>query len=184
MDSYSNRASSLFTTFTSVLFAVATLNHLTSYFYSPAPLATISIPGNSVVEYSYFKSYKADQLKFEFDLSLDLTSEYNWNVNQIYIFVVATYETKNNKKNEVVVYDNILREFKDYKLTLKNARNKYILRDEFAGTLANLDVTLTVRYQVMPIFGLLQIKELPNKVHFRVPTEYTKGAENSGTKRR
>lgn len=184
MDSYSNRASSLFTTFTSVLFAVATLNHLTSYFYSPAPLATISIPANSVVEYSYFKSYKADQLRFEFDLSLDLTSEYNWNVNQIYVFVVATYETKSNKKNEVVVYDNILREFKDYKLILKNSRNKYVLRDEFAGTLGGLDVTLTIRYQVMPIFGLLQIKELPSKVHFRVPMEYTKGVEASGTKRR
>lgn len=184
MDSYTNRGSSLFTTFTTVLFAVATLNHITSYFYSPAPLAKISIPKNNAVEYSHYKSYNSDQVKFEFDLTLDLTSEFNWNVNQIYVFVVATYETKKNKKNEVVIYDKILRDLKDYKLDLKNSKIKYALRDEFAGSLADLDITLTVRYQVMPIFGLLRIKELPNKARFRVPSEYNKGVSVSKGARR
>ena len=184
MDSYSNRASSLFTTFTSVLFALATLNHITSYFYSPNPIAKLSISKDSATEYSLYKSYKGDQVKFDFDLSLDLTTEYNWNVKQIYLFVVATYETKKNQKNEVVVYDNILKDFKDLKFKISKSKVKYALRDEFQGTLSDVEITLSVRYQVMPIFGLLRIKELPDKTKFRVPQEYNKDAATSGGKRR
>jgi signal peptidase complex subunit 3 len=184
MDTYSNRASSLFTTFTTVLFVVATLNHLTSYFHSSSPVATIGVPRVSSIEYSEFKPFQADQVKFEFDLSVDLSTEYNWNVNQLYVFVVASYETTKNKKNEVVVFDKILRDVKDFKFKLSNAKNKYMLRDEFKGTLAGKKISLSVRYQVMPIFGLLKIINLPATGSFTVPGSYTvETATKAGNKR-
>ena len=184
MDTYSNRASSLFTTFTTVLFVVATMNHLTSYFHSASPVATISAPQAGSIEYSEFKPFQADQVKFEFDLSVDLTSEYNWNVNQLYVFIVASYETNKNKKNEVVVFDKILRDVKEFKFKLKNIKNKYMLRDEFRGTLAGKTVTLSVRYQIMPIFGLLRIVNLPSTTSFTVPKAYNGATGSSGTKKR
>ena len=176
MDSYNNRVSTLFTAFTTALFVVATLNHFTSYFYQPAPVGTITPTG--WIEYSNYKSYDSDQVKFEFDLAVDLRSEYNWNVNQIYVFVVATYETDKNTKNEVVIYDRILKTLKDFKFTFKEIKNKYMLRDEFKGTLAGRTIELKIRYQLMPIFGFLRIKELPVTGKITVPKEY-----NSGTKR-
>ena len=182
MDSYSNRASSLFTTFTSVLFTVAALNHLTSYFNSPHPTGSIALAKGSTVEYSEFKQYRADQVRFEFDLTADLTSEYNWNVNQLYVYVVATYSTSKAEKNEVVVYDKIIKNFDEFKLNLKNVKSKYVLRDEFKGTLAGKKVTLVLRYQVMPIFGLLRLKEVPMHGSFTVPAEYNRGVDEKKPK--
>ena len=182
MDSYSNRTSTLFTTFTTALFVFATLNHLTSYFYHPNPIGTVSVSQGGVVEYSEFKPYSADQVKFEFDLKVDLRSEYNWNVNQLYVFVVASYSTSRNSKNEVVIYDRILRDVADYKFSLNSIKNKYVLRDEFKNTLAGRTVELKIRYQVMPIFGLLRIKELPSTGTLVVPKEYNRSTDE-GSKR-
>jgi signal peptidase complex subunit 3 len=178
MDSYSNRASTLFTTFTTVLFTFAALNHLTYYFHTASPVATIVVSPNAVVEFSEYKTYRADQLKFEFEYSYDFSSEYNWNVNQLYLFVVASYTTDKNQRNEVVVHDKIIREKRDYKASNLKLKNKYMLRDEFKGLMAGKSITLSVRYQVMPVFGLLKTKNVPlsgksNPVMV-VPQSYTK----------
>ena len=175
MDSYSSRGSTLFTSFTTVLFTFAALSHVTYYFYHPSPTGSIQLSTGGSIEFTEYKQYKADQIKFDFDLSLDLTSEYNWNVNQLYVFVVATYETPKNPKNEIIVYDKILRDLKDYKINLKKVKNAYMLRDEYKGQLAGKTVTLKVRYQVMPIFGLLHVKEVPGiTTKFTIPKEYKK----------
>ena len=184
MDTYSNRTSTLFTTFTTVLFTVAALNHLTSYFYSSSPVASIAVTTGSTIDFTEYKPYKADQVKFDFDLSIDLTSVNNWNVNQLYVFVVASYETSKNDKNEIVVYDRILRDVSEFKFTLKNVKNKYVLRDEFKGTLAGKKIKLSVRYQVMPVFGILWVKEVPVQGEFTIPDAYTSTATNGKTKKR
>ena len=183
METYSNRASSLFTTFTTVLFAIACLNHFTSYFYAASPSGEIQLSAASSIEFTEYKQYKADQARFNFDLTVDLSTEMNWNVNQIYLFVVASYETKRNEKNEVVIYDRILRSIDEFKFSLKNARVKYPLRDEHRGTLAGKTITLAIRYQIMPIFGLMHVSELPNKSSFQLPSEYTSKKEGKNKKR-
>ncbi len=175
METYSSRASSLFTTFTTVLFAIACLNHLTTYFHTANPQGSLVVSKPGSMELTEFKPYKADQLRFNFDLAVDLSTENHWNLNQIYLFVVASYETKRNEKNEVVVYDRILRTPEEFKFKLQNINVKYPLRDEHKGTLAGREVTLSIRYQVMPIFGLLRVIEIPNKVTIKVPSEYTSG---------
>jgi signal peptidase complex subunit 3 len=184
MDTYSNRASSLFTSFSTVLFTIASLSHLTSYFYSPQPTASIALSSGATIEYTEYKPYKADQVKFDFDLSVDLTSENNWNVNQIYLFIVATYETTKNSKNEVVIYDRILRDVSEFKFSMKKIKNKYLLRDEFRETLAGKNIELVVRYQIMPIFGLLRIKEVPIHGQFSIPQDYTSATGNKSSKKK
>lgn len=183
METYSNRASSLFTAFTTVLFAVACLNHFTSYFYKSNPSGEIQLSNASPIEFTEYTHYKADQARFNIDLSIDLSTEMNWNVNQIYLFVVASYETKRNGKNEVVIYDRILRSVEEFKFSLKNAKVKYPLRDEHRGTLAGQTITLAIRYQIMPIFGLMHVSELPNKSEFQLPSEYT-SAKQGKTKKK
>ena len=127
------------------------------------------------MEFTEYRQFKADQVRFDFDLSLDLSTEYSWNVNQLYVLVVASYETSKNSRNEIIVYDKILRNFKDYKLNIKQTKIKYPLRDEFQKTLAGKNVQLSVRYQVMPIFGLMQTKQVAGATaKFTVPNQYTK----------
>ena len=175
MDSYSNRASSLFTTFTTVLFTFATLNHLTYYIHPTSITGSIKLATSPNLEFTEFKQYKADQVRFDFDLSVDLSTEYSWNVNQLYVFVVASYETSKNSRNEIIIYDKIIRNLKDYKINLKQVKTKYPLRDEFKNTLAGKNVQLSVRYQVMPVFGLMQTKEVPNAAaKLSIPNQYTK----------
>lgn len=136
---------------------------------------TIKLAASPNLEFTEFKQYKADQVRFDFDLSLDLSTEYSWNVNQLYVFVVASYETSKNERNEIIIYDKIVRELKDYKINLKQARIKYPLRDEHRNTLAGKNVQLSVRYQVMPVFGLMQTKDVPKAVaKLTIPNQYTK----------
>jgi signal peptidase complex subunit 3 len=175
MDSYSNRTSSIFTTFTTVLFTFATLNHFTYYFHPTSPTASVEVSKVSNLVFSEFKNYNADQVKLDIDLSVDLRSEYSWNVNQLYLFVVAYYETSKNTRNEIVVFDKIVSDKKDYKFDLKQHKIKYLLRDEYKNTLAGKKVTLSVKYQVMPIFGLMWTKDVPRaSSDFVVPKEYSK----------
>ena len=175
MDSYSNRTSSIFTTFTTVLFTFAALNHFTHYFHPTSPTASVHLSKTPNLAFSEFKNYKADQVKFDIDLSVDVRSEYSWNVNQLYLFVTATYETSKNSRNEIVVFDKIIRDKKDYKFDLKQQKIKYFLRDEYKNTLGGKKIKLSVKYQVMPIFGLMWTKEIPNSsVDMVVPSDYSK----------
>ena len=174
MDSYSSRTSSIFTTFTTVLFTFATLNHLTYYIHPTSPTGSVQISSASNLVFSEYKHYNADQVKFDIDLSVDLRSEYSWNVNQLYLFVVASYETSKNKRNEIVVFDKILRDIKDFKVNLKQQKVKYLLRDEFKNTLGGKKVTLSVKYQVMPVFGIMWTKEVPKaSTELIIPKDYS-----------
>jgi len=50
-------------------------------------------------------------------------------VNHIYVSVLAEFETKARKRNEVVVWDRILSSKRDARIKLQEARNKYLLKD-------------------------------------------------------
>jgi len=38
-----------------------------------------------------------------FDLNADLTPVFNWNVKQLFVYLVAEYKTKNNQVNQVFI---------------------------------------------------------------------------------
>lgn len=59
---------------------------------------------------------KKDVAVLTFDLHTDLAPAFNWNVKQLFVFVVAEYRSKTNPLNQVVIWDKIIEHPKDAKL--------------------------------------------------------------------
>lgn len=56
----------------------------------------------NVPEYAVSRE-KNDLGALRFDMTSDLTPLFNWNTKQLFLYLVAEYETQNNKVNQVSV---------------------------------------------------------------------------------
>ena len=59
---------------------------------------------------------KKDVAVLTFNMTADLSPAFNWNVKQLFVFVVAEYRSKTNPLNQVVIWDKIIEHPKDAKL--------------------------------------------------------------------
>ena len=116
-----------------------------------------------------------DLALFSFDLHADLRPAFHWNVKQLFVYVVASYPSRDKPLNQVVVWDKIVEAIhpEDMLLEADNVYVKYALTDH-GQALRETDVTLTLMWDHMPITGLLypgqQTKESATK--FTLPAEY------------
>ena len=60
--------------------------------------------------------------------ALDLTPLFNWNTKQLFLYLQAEYEDAKGTKNEVVIWDRIVRT-KDAANLAIQGRNKYAFRN-------------------------------------------------------
>merc|ERR1740117_1150263 len=111
-----------------------------------------------------------DRAFIYFDISADLETVFNWNVKQLFLFVVAEYESTTNKVNQVVIWDKIITEKENAKLELTNVPNKYYLTDQ-RDELRNTEITLSLRWDIMPITGVLAEHQQGNYTH-TLPSKY------------
>jgi Signal peptidase subunit len=79
---------------------------------------------------------------------------WTWNTGYIFAYVVAEYVSNSHARNEVVLWDIILDSRKNSAIHRKGQRIKYSLRDHGYG-LRGANVTLRLRYSVMPHIGVL-----------------------------
>ena len=63
-----------------------------------------------------------------FFLFADLTPLFNWNTKQLFLYVQAEYTNAQGVKNEVVIWDKIVRSKEEANLALEG-RNKYLFRN-------------------------------------------------------
>lgn len=95
-----------------------------------------------------------DRALFQFDIHADLRPAFHWNLKQLFVYVVAEYESKKNPLNQVVVWDKIIQKEEDALIKIKKQSVKYALIDQGAD-LRNKTVTLHLRYDHMPLTGRL-----------------------------
>lgn len=114
-----------------------------------------------------------DRALLSFDLNVDLTPAFHWNIKQLFVYVVAVYETQ-GRTNEVVLWDKIVEAGDPKVLKEKNTFVKYALVDKRGGELRGKDVTLQLQWDHMPITGLLYLdkQNLETASHFQLPAEY------------
>eukprot|EP00930_Biecheleria_cincta_P051870 TRINITY_DN3707_c0_g1_i1.p1 TRINITY_DN3707_c0_g1~~TRINITY_DN3707_c0_g1_i1.p1 ORF type:complete len:205 (-),score=35.94 TRINITY_DN3707_c0_g1_i1:49-663(-) len=173
MDSYSARANSIFCTFVTVLGTTAVLNHLSVNLpmdrFEVTPTAKIGM--NKIHDLTLNTYLNQEQSLLSFNLSYDLSTEFHWNMNQLFLYIVASYnDTNSNKRNEVVIWDKIIRSRETAKLEQRGAMLEYPLRDQFRE-LRSRKVRLHLRYRTMPITGIMYEKEVA-EVTFQTPGEY------------
>ena len=165
MHSYWVRANAVVFFGISVLGFFSVLCAWSTSFHQPTPVLT-KLRINSLRDLKPLRMRYAkrnmDRAMFTFDLEADLSSVFDWNVKQIFVYVTANYSTPSNKENEVVIWDKIIQTADDAKIVEHNTLNKYNLIDQY-DELRGSTVDLSLRWDVMPITGILYMdRRFPN----------------------
>jgi signal peptidase complex subunit 3 len=115
-----------------------------------------------------------DRALLSFDLDVDLTPAFHWNIKQLFVYVVAIYETA-GRTNMVVLWDKIVEADDPNKILHEsNTFVKYALVDKRGGELRGKEVKLQLQWDHMPITGLLHLDKQPleTATSFELPREY------------
>lgn len=86
----------------------------------------------NVPDYSASRE-KKDLGFLTFDLQADLTSLFNWNVKELFLYLTAEYKTVDNQLNQVVLWDKIILRGENALLDYKNMNTKYYFWDDGNG---------------------------------------------------
>ncbi|CAL1705932.1 unnamed protein product [Somion occarium] len=87
-----------------------------------------------------------------------LTPLFNWNTKQLFLYVSAEYTNPQGIRNDVVIWDKIVRRKEDANITI-TSRNKYTFR-ELSSTFRNIPPAhYSLKYNVMPYVGILTYGE-------------------------
>lgn len=169
MDSYATRGNTVFCTFTTCLGFFAALNYFSAKLYDTTAKADMKV--HKIYDMTINSYLDSDQCSISLDIDHDLSSEFHWNMNQLFVYITANYETEANHRNEVTIYDTIVTNPEEAVGKLKDVMNEYPLRDQFRQ-LRGKNITLRMMYRTMPIVGQMHTKEAGTGVSFKSPDNY------------
>ena len=95
-----------------------------------------------------------DRALLSFDLKADLRPAFHWNLKQLFVFVLAEYESKANALNQIILWDKIVETEEDAVINLENTLVKYALVDQ-STELRNASVKFSLVWDHMPVTGRL-----------------------------
>lgn len=91
----------------------------------------------------------------KFDLDADLTSLFNWNTKQVFVYLTAEYPGKSDgSSNKVTYWDKIIKSPEDAKIKLVNQRAKYSVWD-VENSFRQREANLTLEWNIQPHVGAL-----------------------------
>jgi len=99
----------------------------------------------------------------------DLSSCFSWNTKQLFAYIKVVYETDKHVRNEVTVWDKVIKTTEDHKVVDEVFLSKYKLVDNGAG-LRGRDVNVTLAWNVMPYIGALYYQE--KTFTAKLPSDY------------
>ncbi|KAF1954136.1 signal peptidase 22 kDa subunit [Byssothecium circinans] len=106
------RIQNVFGFFTTVAFSVAAVIALSTFIHPQTPSATVSLSNVQVVRgRPHYYSYKKDEYAHvKFDLDADLSTLFNWNTKQVFLYLKVVYASPkpNEPPSEAVIWDAIL----------------------------------------------------------------------------
>jgi signal peptidase complex subunit 3 len=113
-----------------------------------------------------------DRALLSFDIQVDFTPAFHWNVKQLFVYVVAQYETK-DRMNQVVLWDKIIESTDPKYINESNVFVKYALVDQGNG-LRGKEVKLQLQWDHMPITGFIYMDSQPIETAsiFYLPDSY------------
>ncbi|CAD7006105.1 signal peptidase complex subunit 3 [Ceratitis capitata] len=137
-----------------------------------AHVNTVKVLVKNVPDYGSSRE-KHDLGFITFDLETNLTSLFNWNVKQLFLYLTAEYKTQDNVLNQVVLWDKIILRGEKSSLDFKNMNTKYYFWDDGNGLKNNKNVSLYLSWNIIPNAGLLPtVRSLGSHI-FKFPTEYS-----------
>ncbi|KAL8439960.1 hypothetical protein Efla_007585 [Eimeria flavescens] len=168
MESYLNRANAVFCSMLACMAALAIGNIASSSFLT-GPVSG-SISARDVYGFGYNYVLQGDQAVLSLDVKADLRGLFQWNAKQLFLFVVAEYETPQHRINQVVIFDRIITSESQAMLDLVNIPSRYHLRDKGRGLRGRV-ITLKLQVVYHPIVGRMTTQTLAS-ASFRMPSQY------------
>ncbi|KAL7747247.1 Signal peptidase complex subunit [Sorochytrium milnesiophthora] len=168
MHSLTSRLNIIFSAASTVLCVVAAIVAITSYAFLPVQPTQpeISVSSVRLLPHSdrlrtHFHNYfhrPAHYGLVHFNLTADFTPVFNWNVKQVFAYLVLEYSTPGFERNQIVLWDTIIQNKDDAHLVVAE-HNEYAINDfkyQSSRRLDNQAATLKLAWNVMPHVGVLQ----------------------------
>ncbi|XP_055319767.1 signal peptidase complex subunit 3 [Sitodiplosis mosellana] len=169
-----SRGNALFAYSLSVLACLTFCCFLSTVFldyHTSVDINTVKVLVKNVPDYGASRE-KKDLGFLTFDLKADLTSLFNWNVKELFLYLTAEYKTKDNELNQVVLWDKILLRGENAQLDYQNLNTKYYFWDDGNGLKGHKNVTLTLSWNIVPNAGLLPSIVGTGSHSFKFPDTY------------
>jgi signal peptidase complex subunit 3 len=106
-----------------------------------------------------------------FDFNADLTSLWHWNVKQLFVYLVVSYDSPTSTRNELTLWDRIVVTKSDAKFDVQRSVEYFF--DDKSFDLRGVKVHAELRYQVMSHTGYAPYGTVRGaEVDFTLPKEY------------
>ncbi|CAB3402790.1 unnamed protein product [Caenorhabditis bovis] len=174
MHSLLNRANALLAFTLWVLAAVTAACFLSAVFEDYTTDVSYDVKNlkvRSIVDYASDEQV-ADVATMKISFKADFTKVFNWNVKQLFVFLVAEYSTPKNEVNQIILWDRIVERNNRVVMDERELRTKYYCMDDGRHLLGHNNVTLILRYNVVPNAGYLRLSQARQSVSLKLPTEY------------
>jgi len=157
-----NGISALLSSCLIALLAAIALSGLAIQIYRGEPTGALQVKPLRVMKgrSENFGGKKQEFAFYQFDYEGDLTSLFDWNTKQLFLYLSAEYVNEQGAKNDVVLWDRIVRRKKDAKIRIKGAKNKYRFRELSRSFEGSTPVNFTLKYNLMPYVGVLTFGEI------------------------
>ncbi|KAK0418462.1 hypothetical protein QR680_013570 [Steinernema hermaphroditum] len=171
------RANAIFAFTLSVLAAAtfaAFLSTLAANTSAPVHIKVSNPRLKSVSDYSA-NGARSDLAMFGMDIEVDVSPIYNWNVKQLFLYLVAEYQTPKNVMNQVVLWDKIIMRDERSVVHEENLVPKYYFFDDGNNLLNHKNVTLQLRWNVIPNAGYIRLAQGEGTTKVEFPASYITG---------
>ena len=101
---------------------------------------------------------------------VDLNGAFNWNVKQLFVMVVAEYETEQYKNNQVTIWDKIVNVTAPRIIQFKQGVAENLLID-FDRQIKNKQAKLVVYVDQHPFVGIIKRAKVA-ETQFQFPAKY------------
>ncbi|CAK8684435.1 unnamed protein product [Clavelina lepadiformis] len=149
------RLNALFAFSLSVTAAVAFACFLTTNFLDYSQKVDIDV--NKVVIKNMEEFYVGDRHDLGhiiFTLKANFTPVFNWNCKELFLYLMAEYETPQNKLNQVVLWDHIINRGENPVVNIRKRSNKYYFFDDGAFLRGN-KLQISLHWNIIPNAGYL-----------------------------
>lgn len=177
MHSIWSRANTVFAFTLTVLSAVTLMAFVSSLFankVTKVELSGINPRIRSMSDYT-IEEGKSDLAMISLNIHADMSPIFNWNVKQLFIYLVAEYSTMKNVVNQVVLWDRIIKRTDPLVILEESIHPKYYFLDDGSNLLSHQNVTLLLKWNIVPNAGRLENAEGAAQYVVKFPSNYVTG---------
>ncbi|KAG0260858.1 hypothetical protein BG011_001568 [Mortierella polycephala] len=160
MNSLQNRANAVMAFSISAIFCLLGAIALSAFIIPTSPNGLVAVNSIKVVTGRYDKTwfdYKTRDNQFAntvMQIDADLSSLFHWNTKQLFIYAVAEYSTPTHSKNQIVLWDSIIKRKSDAVIRKKGIKNKYSVID-VNKKWTDIHANVSLHWNIVPYVGFM-----------------------------